>query len=67
MGRRSREQIYQDQLTDEITANLETMDSDEFESKYQELDVDHQIVVDEAIRRFANAAVGVDYWDSDEW
>ena len=42
------------------------MDSDEFESKFNMLDIDHQIEVDEGVRNFADGAVGCDWWDCDE-
>ncbi|WP_040207865.1 hypothetical protein [Neobacillus jeddahensis] len=37
------------------------------EDLYNQLDVWHKMQVDDAIREFADAAIGSDTWDSDEW
>ena len=43
-------------------------DEEEFdEDLYDQLDAFHQMQVDDAIKEYANAAVGSDTWDSDEW
>lgn len=55
----------EDEIVIELIDNLETLDSEVFETLYNRLDVDHQIEVDESIREFANNAIGCDYWDSD--
>jgi L-lysine 2,3-aminomutase len=36
------------------------------EDLYDQLDARHQMQVDDAIREYADAAVGSDTWDSDE-
>ena len=53
------------QVMDLIT-NMETMDSDEFMERYEQLDADAKIAVDDAIREFAANAIGDDHWDSDD-
>lgn len=53
----------QDQIVAELTTSFETMPEEEFEAKYEELDADHQLEVDESAREFANNAVGSDNWD----
>lgn len=49
-----------------LISNMETMDSDEFMERYDRLDADDKIAVDDAIREFAANAIGDDYWDSDD-
>lgn len=49
----------------ELITGMETMDSDEFFEKYNELDDDDRIAVDDALRDFAANAIGDDHWDSD--
>lgn len=58
--------LAQDNLVVDLLCAIETMDSDEFESKFNMLDIDHQIEVDEGVRNFADGAVGCDWWDCDE-
>lgn len=58
--------LAQDNLVVDLLCAIETMDSDEFESKYNMLDIDHQIEVDDGVRNFADDAVGCDWWDCDE-
>lgn len=50
----------------ELITNMETMDSDEFEEKFNQLDEDDQMVVRDAIRDFADNAIGDEHWDSDD-
>lgn len=45
---------------------METMDENDFETLYNQLDADYQLNVDRAIREFADFAVGSEHWDSDE-
>lgn len=56
----------QKRIVKKIIDNLEQMDEDEMEKLYDQLDEEHQMKVDDAIREFADAAVGSEYWDSDE-
>lgn len=57
---------YNDEaLVVDIITNLETMDEDEFEEKYSQLEGDDRIAVDDAIRDFAANAIGDEHWDSD--
>lgn len=53
----------QEELVVILSTSIETMPEDEFEASYQQLDRDHQWEVDDAIREFANNAVGSDTWD----
>ena len=55
----------QEELTMELICGMETMDIDEWEEKYDILDVEHQIEVDEALQEFADNAVGSSSWRSD--
>ena len=55
----------EEEVMDLIT-NMETMDSDEFMERYEQLDADDKIAVDDAIREFAANAIGDDHWDSDD-
>jgi len=57
----------QESIVAELVCGMETMDYDnEFMPLFNQLDIEHQIEVDDAIERFANRAVGSEYWDSDE-
>ena len=53
-------------ITRRLINEIETMDPDEWEEKYNELDWEHQMKVDDARERFANRAIGDDHWDSDD-
>ena len=55
----------ENEIVIELIDKMETLDSEVFETLYNRLDVDHQIEVDESILKFANNAIGCDYWDSD--
>lgn len=58
-------QDEQDDIVNRIGAGVETMDSDEIEELYAQLDVNHKMQVDDSIREFADNAVGDEHWDSD--
>jgi hypothetical protein len=45
---------------------MESLDENVFEELYEQLDLDHQLHVDETVRDFADGAVGSEHWDSDE-
>lgn len=64
MGRLSKAE--QDQIVVDLAVGVESLDDDEFEELYDQLDVKHQIEVDQNLREFANGAVGSDTWDSDD-
>lgn len=53
-------------LVMELITSLETMDEDEFDEKFEQLDDYDQMVVQDAIRDFADNAIGDEHWDSDE-
>lgn len=55
----------QRRLVDELIDQMETMDMDEWESKYEMLDEEYQLEVDEAAQEFADGAVGSSSWRSD--
>ena len=56
----------QDEIVVQLTTNLGGMiEDDEFEALFEQLDVDHRLEVNDAIREFANNAVGSDHWESD--
>ena len=50
----------------DLISNMETMDSDEFMERYEQLDANDKIIVDAAIREFAANAIGDEHWDSDD-
>ncbi|MBR3579434.1 MAG: hypothetical protein IKN95_00375 [Lachnospiraceae bacterium] len=53
-------------ITRKLINEMETMDSDEWDKYYEELDWEHQMKVDDAVERFSNRAIGDDHWDSDD-
>lgn len=53
-------------LKDTLIENIGSMDSDEFEEKFNQLDDEDKWEVEESIREFANNAIGNEHWDSDE-
>ncbi|MFC8921715.1 hypothetical protein [Cellulosimicrobium sp. NPDC057127] len=58
-------QDEQDTIVGELIEGIETLDEDESDALYDQLDADHQMRVDAAVRRFADNAVGDEHWDSD--
>jgi len=55
----------QDAIVAELAVNGETLSEEEFERLYRQLDVGHQIQVNDNAREFADNAVGDEHWDSD--
>lgn len=55
----------QEQIVVELAVGVETL-SEEFDDLYSQLDVNHQMQVDENLQEFANNAVGDEHWDSDD-
>lgn len=53
-------------LKDELIEGIETMDTDEFEEKFSQLDDEDKWDVEESIRNFADNAIGDEHWDSDD-
>lgn len=51
---------------DKLIDEMETMDENDFDYLYNQLDADYQLYVDRAVREFADAAVGSEHWDSDD-
>lgn len=58
--------IEQEQIVVDLAVGVETLSEEEFDDLYGQLDVDHQMQVDENLREFANNAVGDEHWDSDD-
>ncbi|MGZ3140450.1 hypothetical protein ACVDFE_00235 [Lentzea chajnantorensis] len=56
----------QDALVVDLTVSLGTLPEEEFEQLYQQLDTEHQLLMDTKIREFADNAVGSEHWDSDD-
>lgn len=56
----------QDAIVTELAANIESLSEEECEHLYRQLNVDHQVRVDDNIRSFADNAVGDEHWDSDD-
>ncbi len=50
----------------DLTSDLDTIDPDEFEERYNQLDADDRLAVDEIVREFAANAIGDEHWDSDD-
>lgn len=46
--------------------NLEELDEEEFDKIYNKLNIYDRDEVDDAIREFADQAIGDEHWDSDE-
>lgn len=55
----------QDTIVGQIGEGLGTMDEDEIEALYDQLDAEHRSQVDDVIREYADNAVGDEHWDSD--
>ncbi|MER6354633.1 hypothetical protein ABT186_23145 [Streptomyces sp. NPDC001634] len=53
----------QESIVADLINGIETLTEEEHEELYKQLDADHQMEVDEAVRNFANNAVGSDDWD----
>jgi len=51
-------QVQQDELVIEITTSLDSMDYEEIEPLLEDLDVEHRLQVSDAIREFADNAIG---------
>lgn len=49
----------------ELRMGFESMGPDEFNEKYESLDSEYRVVVDEDIAEFAADAIGDDNWASD--
>ena len=45
---------------------MDTLEEDEYDELYDQLDRDHKGEVDEAAREFAANAIGDEHWDSDD-
>ena len=62
----TREERYDmENLVVDLCCNMETMDEDEFEEKYNSLTPKYKRQVDEACLEFADNAVGSKSWRSD--
>lgn len=62
----SEERLTEDQLDSivmDLTTDIGSLSEEEFDGLYNQLDVDRQMEVDSAIRRFADNAVGDENWD----
>ena len=49
----------------ELRMGFETMDSDEFDAKYESLDSEYRAVIDDDLSDFAADSIGDDHWASD--
>lgn len=56
----------QDQIVNELCTGIESLEESEFDRLYDQLDIYHKGEVDDAVRRFADNAVGDTHWDSDD-
>ena len=65
MSKRKMTKAEQDGIVAELGEEVETLSEEEFDGLYNELDVEHQMQVDESVRSFADNAVGDEHWDSD--
>jgi hypothetical protein len=58
--------VKQEEIVATLINNMETMDFEEFEKLFNQLDDKHKAEVDQSIRNFANNAIGDEHWDSDD-
>lgn len=58
--------VEQDEIVGALTTDIGHLTEEEFEDLYNQLDSEHQIEVNDAIRKFADDAVGDEHWDSDQ-
>jgi hypothetical protein len=67
VSRRKKAEVDQDELRDRLVDSFHdgTLESDEYDALYEQLDIDHKIEVGDAAREFAADAVGDDHWQSD--
>ena len=56
----------QDKMVDEMIVNMEEYDSEKLTEMYEQLDEEHKEIMDEAIRNYADSAIGDENWDSDD-
>lgn len=56
----------QDNLVGELAEGIESLSDEEFDERYEQLDADHKMEVDQRVRAFADNAVGDEHWDSDQ-
>ena len=56
----------QDEIVDDLVVGMDTLEEEEHEELYEQLDREHKGQVDEAARRYAANAIGDEHWDSDE-
>lgn len=61
----SPEWVEQEEIVAALVNGMETMDKEEFDDLYNQLDTEHKLEVDQSIREFADNAVGDEHWDSD--
>lgn len=61
-------QKEQNKIVEKLISQLDELDiGEEIDQElYNQLDVLHQMQVDDAIREFADAAIGDEHWDSDD-
>lgn len=55
----------QDQIVVTLAVDGPSMEEEEFEALYEQLDIEHQMEVDQDVRDYADNAVGDEHWDSD--
>lgn len=53
----------QNTIAQQLMVNIDTLSEEEIDELYDQLDTYHQREVDDAIREWANDAVGDDNWD----
>ncbi|MDN3310633.1 hypothetical protein QWJ90_06795 [Microbacterium oryzae] len=58
--------MQQDGIVVELLTEMGSLDEDEFDELYEQLDAEHQAEVDQGVREFADNAVGSEHWDSDD-
>ncbi|MEV4833405.1 hypothetical protein AB0K05_02715 [Nonomuraea sp. NPDC049486] len=58
-------EAQQDGIVGELVEGLESLSEEEFDDLYNQLDVEHQMQVDQSVREFADNAIGSEHWDSD--
>ena len=63
MGQPSNDE--QDAIVVQLTTEIGSRSEVEFDALYNQLDIEHQMEVDQSIREFADNAIGDEHWDSD--
>ena len=56
----------QDELVNDIVSQLDSLDDEGLDSAFEKLDAESTVALGQAVREYADNAVGDPNWDSDE-